>query len=228
MYPNKITDKIYQQNRVKMFLQAKQWMDFLSTMDLSVGSRMHGNIAAIQAGTPSIIIPHGTRMQELIDYHKLPNITPENLKKCKSISDVIERVDFDSMYKCHEENFTRYKKFLEINGVDSIFRNSDYIENAPYDTALSKIDTDFEIKSVVCISQQELVQRWVEIYDSNNKIKQDLKNDLKALNSQFNLLNKSSIKRDVVCLTDKICDKIKGEKKTNVERVLKIKEKNKR
>lgn len=231
MYPNSIESKIYSENRVKMFLNAKQWMDFLKTTDLSIGSRLHGNIAAIQAGTPSIIIPHGARMAELVDYHKLPHISQKNLEKCKTLHDVIEQVDFESMYKCHSENFARYKAFLKMNGLDTIFNNSDYVENAPYDIAMSRLSDDFEVKSAAHISNKELAERWSAIHNMNNLIKTErqkqLREKLSEVNSQFKMLNKSSIRTDIKRLSVKVANKIKGEKQTNLEVALKVKNRNK-
>lgn len=184
-YPSSLDDEVFRENRVKAFLQAKQWMDFLSTADLSIGSRMHGNIAAILAGTPSIIIPHGTRMKELIDYHKLPHINPKELENCQGLNDVIEQVDFSGMHKCHAENFARYKEFLNINGIDTIFNDADYVENAPYDVALSKIGGDFEIKSANLITRRELAERWVGVRVENSGVKAEKRKHLKAALSEI-------------------------------------------
>lgn len=217
IYPIHITDNLYTQNRVKMFLQAKQWIDFLSTRELSIGCRMHGNIAAILAGIPTVIIPHDMRMKELIDYHKLPSLKPGQIKECATLDDVLERVDFDAMFNQHQENFERYRNFLAINGVDNIFAQNDVVKTAPYDLALAKLGGDYEVKSAAFATASELMDRMNALDKDNKIIIEDLRENRRELNRQLKILNVSSIKSDVKCLRYKINDKLKGTKHTNLE-----------
>jgi len=159
MYPTKISDKIYQENRVKFFTHQNTWQNFLEQMDLSIGGRLHGNIAAILAGIPTIILPHDSRMSELVNYHHLPCITSDKLIATDSLPDILNKVDFSDMHNYHNENFNRYKKFLKLNNLNTIFENSDYIEQAPLDIALSKLKTPKDIESIVAISKSEIAFR---------------------------------------------------------------------
>ena len=217
IYPIHITDDIYAQNRVKMFLQAKQWMDFLSTRELSIGCRMHGNIAAILAGTPTVIIPHDMRMKELIDYHKLPSLRPGEIKKCRTLEDVLERVDFNAMFTRHCENFERYRKFLEICGVNNIYADNDIVETAPYDLALAKLGGDYEVRSAAFASSEELMHRLTALDKEKDAVLEEIKQSKIKLKKDFKVLNNTSIKNDLKCLKYKISDKVKGVKHTNFE-----------
>lgn len=40
-YPDSMLDEVYKENRVRCFLNAKSWFDFLKEMDLSIGGRLH-------------------------------------------------------------------------------------------------------------------------------------------------------------------------------------------
>src|SRR5699024_10914837 len=73
-YPAKMSDPAYMNNRVRYFLNAPTWIDFMKEVDLSFGARLHGNITATIAGTPSLIIPKDARMRELAEYHKLTSL----------------------------------------------------------------------------------------------------------------------------------------------------------
>lgn len=217
MYPIHITHPLYAENRVKMFLQAKQWIDFLATRDLSIGCRMHGNIAAILAGTPTVIIPHDMRMKELIDYHKLPHIMPEELFKCGDLNEVLSKVDFDAMFNSHQENFERYRNFLKINGIDNIFANADSVDVAPYDIALGRIDRDFEVHSAAFASKQELMDRMIALYNDNEELIADEKKKTADYKAYYNLANKASAKTLVKCASVKVTNRIKGIKQGNIE-----------
>lgn len=173
-YPTHITDPIYQEDRVKFFLHARAWIDFLSKMDFSIGSRIHGNIAAIQAGTPCLIIPHDLRMKELVDYHKLPHVMATEINENCTLEQLIEQTDFDSMYKCHSENFDRYISFLEQNDIDHIFKESaDGPENAPLDKAVSQKSIPGSIPSIIHLSTEEMAVRWKGIYRNNKRFLND-------------------------------------------------------
>ncbi|WP_205128529.1 polysaccharide pyruvyl transferase family protein, partial [Salmonella enterica] len=56
-YPVSMEDPAYQNDRVRFFLNVPTWLDFLRKADLSFGARLHGNIAATIAGTPSLLLP---------------------------------------------------------------------------------------------------------------------------------------------------------------------------
>ncbi len=217
IYPIHLTDKLYAENRVKMFLQAKQWIDYLSTKELSIGCRMHGNIAAILAGIPTVIIPHDMRMKELIDYHRLPSLRPGEIKECSTLDDVLERVDFDAMFNHHQENFERYRKFLKINDIDNIFAQNDIVRTATYDLALAKLGGDYEVKSAAFASPQELMDRMNALDSDNKELIENLKESTRDLNGKFKALNTTSIKNDVKCLRYKISDKVRGVRHTNLE-----------
>ncbi len=73
-YPVNMSDSLYKNNRVRFFLNVPTWLDFLKQADLSFGARLHGNITATIAGTPSILIPKDARMRELTEYHGLTHV----------------------------------------------------------------------------------------------------------------------------------------------------------
>lgn len=169
-YPTHISDPIYQEGRVKFFLHAKAWMDFLSGMEFSVGSRMHGNIAAIQAGIPCLLIPHDMRMKELVDYHQLPHVMATEVDENWTLEQLIAHADFEKMYLCHAENFDRYISFLEQNEIDHIFKDSkNGPETAPLDKAVAQIGLPEAVPSAINLSSEELAIRWNKIMKNSTK-----------------------------------------------------------
>lgn len=211
-YPDTVLDSVYAENRVKIFLQADQWIKYLSDALLSIGPRLHGNIAGILAGTPSIIVPHGARMKELISYHSLPHIEASELSKCNTPEDVASKVDFDTMYKKHEENFERYKSFLKINSLENIYDR----EIAPYDKLLEKNENDYEVSSVINLSSYEVATRFSEVYDEKSK---NLGEEYRKMFKRAIRLNNTSIKKDIKLLIKKIFDKLKKNKRSNTQRL---------
>jgi hypothetical protein len=58
--------------RTVFCLDPKSWFAELATYDLCFGSRIHGAIAALLAGTPAVVLAHDARTLELAEYHEIP------------------------------------------------------------------------------------------------------------------------------------------------------------
>ena len=101
-------------------------LEFLSSIDLSVGMRIHGSIAATQAGVPSLTIAHDMRTLELCETLGLPNITPESFYGDSSLADSVER---------HQFNGAEYnRKRIELATVyQSIYHANGLVCHFPFD-----------------------------------------------------------------------------------------------
>ena len=63
--PVTLEHPLIRQNRVRFFCDPKAWFAHLATYDFSFGTRIHGNIAALLAGTPALLLAHDSRTLEL-------------------------------------------------------------------------------------------------------------------------------------------------------------------
>ena len=77
------------------FWNVESWLEFLSTCDFSLGKRIHGNIAAIQAETPALVITHDSRTKELCNTLKIPNIAMTEFLTTNNLIDLSEKISFD-------------------------------------------------------------------------------------------------------------------------------------
>ena len=78
-----------------VFLNAGAWLEFLSSTDLSLGTRMHGTILSIQSGTPGIIICHDSRTKELSDTVCVPRVSRQQFLAAKDVRELINMTNFD-------------------------------------------------------------------------------------------------------------------------------------
>lgn len=239
-YPKNLKDDYYREDRAKFFVTAKSWIDFLSGMNFSIGSRMHGNVAAVLAGTPAIWIPHDSRMMELIQYHHFPYVKESDLQDDWKLLDVIERVNLEEMYQYQKENFDRYISFLDRNEIPHIYKGGcDHVEDAPYDKALAQMKDKPAVKSAINLSLEEINARWVELYNvqtknrnsiieerkedierlrtSKNEEIRKLKREIIELKGQIKCLNETTIKEDMQLVGKKLKDKVAGNVKKNLE-----------
>lgn len=133
-FPLTFSDPIYTEGKGVCFSNAQSWIQFLSERDFSFGSRIHGNIAAILAGTPAYIIVSDARIKELVDFHNIPHTMMKELNADTNIFDLHEKADFSKINDGHENRFMHYLDFLHRNGLETIYDdNIDGLEAVPFD-----------------------------------------------------------------------------------------------
>ena len=64
----------YLTNRLRIFFTVPEWLGSTATMTASIGSRFHGNIAAILSGVPALFLVHDMRTLELCEYFRVPHV----------------------------------------------------------------------------------------------------------------------------------------------------------
>ena len=141
-YPQDLSHPLYRDDRVRGFVSAEAWFEYLRGRDLSVGSRIHGNIAAVISGTPAYIIAPDNRVLELAEYHNLPHTTVANLEKDADIFDLIKDVNFDQVLAGHADRFDRYHEFFKRNNLPTIYDDPSYSKDTitAFDKKIAAID----------------------------------------------------------------------------------------
>ena len=141
-YPQDLEHPLYRENKVRGFVSAEAWFEYLRGRDLSVGSRIHGNIAAVISGTPAFIIAPDNRVLELAEYHNLPHTTIDELPADADIFSLIKGVDFDQILEGHQERFEKYHEFFKRNKLATIYDDPNYSKDTvtPFDKKIASID----------------------------------------------------------------------------------------
>lgn len=106
-------------NQTVFPLDPATWMKALSTRDFTFGSRIHGTITSIIAGTPALLLAHDSRTTELADYHRIPYLDLTQLSENVLAHELYEHVDLDPMLNAHQENFDRMNTFITRNGLQA-------------------------------------------------------------------------------------------------------------
>lgn len=139
-FPVRWDDEIYAQGRSYFFTNVPAWLTYLGEKDFSFGSRIHGNIAAILAGTPCFIVVSDQRIRELAEYHQIPHILMKELTKETSIFRLHEQADFAGIARGHEARFRHYLDFLHENGLETVFDRDISPEVTPFDRKIEEAD----------------------------------------------------------------------------------------
>ncbi|TWT03721.1 polysaccharide pyruvyl transferase family protein [Planomicrobium sp. CPCC 101079] len=197
-YPAKMTDPTYMNDRVRYFLNVPTWLDFLRTADLSFGARLHGNITATIAGTPSILIPKDARMRELAEYHQLTHVMAHDITDKTRLSDLIETVDFQAPAKNQAKNFDHFIDFLNKNNLDHIYKNTNTPSTVPLDEEIAKVELLQPLKTIKGISFPEAADRWEKLHLAEEekfaKMKEELTERNKLIKKYKGTLNRKAVR----------------------------------
>ena len=218
-YPSKLADSVYEEDRVRFFLRANEWIDFLKQMDLSVGGRMHGNITAAVAGVPSILIPHDARMRELTNYHSLTHVWAKDIDEHTDIFELAARLDFQKVSREHGANFDRFISFLDTNGLDHIYKDGRNPQRTPLDIQMEGLP-ETSVSSIRNCTIGEMADRW-QLYYPAEEIKNDkIKSEGKKLKEKVRKLEQYKKKAE-------LAKKKREEELQNANEVIAQKEKEK-
>lgn len=110
---------VFKANRGRVFTHADQWFNSMKTFDFSIGTRIHGNIASILAGTPALVIAIDTRTLELAQYFKIPYVKLSDLNKYKNLEALYNKSveDMPKFYQNYSNVLKDYYRFFEKNGI---------------------------------------------------------------------------------------------------------------
>lgn len=153
-----ISHPLIQENRYHCFINIPTWLDFLRGIDLSIGSKLHGNVVDVLSGCPALFMPLDSRMRELVAYHDFPAIPHMQVKEDDQIEKLVQKVDMTSHLKKHKANFERFVGFLNKNSVPHIYLDDIGRKDAPLDKKIAQISYH-EVESILHRSNQEVTKR---------------------------------------------------------------------
>lgn len=112
-YPNLVN---YLRKRSVFFYNLDTWIEYAKNKEFFVGTRIHGTVAALIAGTPALLIAHDSRTVELAQTMGVPYISSDKIDTSKDL-------DVPALYEfCCAYNFPRYKFYRD--GFKSFFESN--------------------------------------------------------------------------------------------------------
>lgn len=108
--------KAFAERHFKAFASVDAWVDYMAGRDLYAGTRLHGVIASLLAGTPAALVLHDSRTSEISEFCSLPTTSAEALASGE--------FDLERLKEQHEafkvrwtELYRNYHEFLQQAGV---------------------------------------------------------------------------------------------------------------
>lgn len=138
--PLRMSHHQFTSNKAEYHLDPYTWINRMKDFDLSFGPRIHGNVIPILAGTPSVVFAHDSRTQELAEYHEVPHFTPDEVASVENLDQVIERADFTKFNAGHTARFEKVQKFLNENGITTIYDKGQEKARTKYENRMSNLE----------------------------------------------------------------------------------------
>ncbi|MFF7332954.1 polysaccharide pyruvyl transferase family protein [Streptomyces sp. NPDC090306] len=124
-FPLQLSHDLFREGKVTVPLDPKTWLEDLAEYDFAFGTRIHGNVAALLAGTPAVVLTHDSRTLELCRYFDIPHRMFRGLPVDTDPATLYEEADFGPMYAGHAERFARMTAFLTRNDLENAYEHGD-------------------------------------------------------------------------------------------------------
>lgn len=194
-YPTNILHPDYVAGKMRSFVNVPTWRKFMSQADFSYGTRIHGNVAAIQSGIPAFIFPADSRVRELAEYHELPNMLINDMPENLSLEELYETVDFSIIHKNHAKRFDHFIDFLHRNGLETVYDENPSIKETPFDKRIKELDLEPPVVPLLSLSPEEMSRRLTTYGRGKNRRIASLKGELGELKKANNAMAKELAKK---------------------------------
>jgi hypothetical protein len=112
---------LYREDRMRFCIDPWVWMDYLAKREMSFGTRIHGNIAALLAGTPAVVLAHDSRTLELARFHEIPHRRLSEVATDVDPADLYAEADYTRFNAGHVARLANLVDFLERNDLPHVF-----------------------------------------------------------------------------------------------------------
>lgn len=124
---NELFIKLYKQGRIRGDINYYPWLKQIKDngFNFAYGSRIHGNVIAIQAGIPAFVKVIDSRTREIADFYGIPNSLEYRFNETKdSLYDLYKSINYDKFNKGYVDKYNKFKHFLTtISGVENRTNN---------------------------------------------------------------------------------------------------------
>jgi hypothetical protein len=99
------------------FRRLEPWLDHMRQYCFSYGTRLHGNMAAMLAGTRALWIVHDMRTKEVCDYFCLPWVYLSEVRNGVNLEALIDRADYSSCIQIYPERYRTLYDYVDQAGL---------------------------------------------------------------------------------------------------------------
>jgi Polysaccharide pyruvyl transferase len=152
--PITLDHPLIRSDRVRFFLDPKTWFEHLAEYDFSFGTRIHGNIAALLAGTPALLLAHDSRTLELAEYHEIPHRTITSIEDDADALSLYAECDWNRLNKVHPDRWDTFASFLGDHRLTHVYDEGQ--DPSDFDDRLAATEFPPPVRTLMGFSPEEL------------------------------------------------------------------------
>lgn len=183
VFPKTTDHPMFAEDRIRMFIDTKTWLDHLRDYDFVFGTRIHGNVMGLLAGTPSFVMAHDSRTLELARYFEIPHKPMTDIAPTVMARQLYEEADYGPLQKNHRTRFDTWVRFLEKNNLSHIYQEGED-KGAAFKRDLAAADFPAEMPSLPNQTAEHLRQRLT--WQAN-----DTRQRMRSLEAQMKILTQA-------------------------------------
>lgn len=102
LYPSLVQ---FLKERAAFFYNLDHWISYARKKDFFVGTRIHGTVLSLIAGTPAVLVAHDARTEELAQVMGVPYVKSDKI-------DTSGPLDFEGLFEVFKESdFSKYQRY---------------------------------------------------------------------------------------------------------------------
>ncbi len=166
--PITLEHPLIRSDRVRFFLDPKTWFQHLAEYDFSFGTRIHGNIAALLAGTPALLLAHDSRTLELAEYHEIPHRTITSIEDDADPLSLYAECDWNRLNKAHPDRWDSFASFLGEHRLTHVY--DDGQDPSDFDDRLAATEFPPPVRTLMGFSPEELYEMRRTVTDLGHEL----------------------------------------------------------
>jgi len=120
-FPGGTSHPLVRTNRLRVFPDPWPWIEFLRGVDFVFGSRAHGNLVSLVAGTPCFMLPHDSRTLELARWFEIPHRPLRDVGADLDPAELYASADYDGLNRGHAARWEAFAGYLRRHGLENVF-----------------------------------------------------------------------------------------------------------
>ncbi len=103
--------------RCKVYWDVADWIGAMEGLDFVLGTRFHGAMAALLAGTPALVLCHDSRTLEMCDFLQIPHLPVDTMNRMR-LEEIHAAMDLAAFNTRRAQLGLAYSAFLFANGLE--------------------------------------------------------------------------------------------------------------
>ncbi|SCE71217.1 Polysaccharide pyruvyl transferase [Micromonospora coriariae] len=166
------THPLFTEDKVRMFLDPWTWMDYLAGFDFAFGTRIHGTITALVAGTPGYLFAHDSRTLELARYFDIPHRVMKDVPADVDAADLYEEADYTALNNGHKARYNTMLSFLAKHDLGNSFADGD--SAGRFDAQVRATTFPPAVRPAAATATEELLARVQWLHDRNGELRREI------------------------------------------------------